>query len=45
MLNIEKIACSDLSLFCTYQNYAIIMLLLNSIENDFAILFRLAMEN
>ena len=45
MLNIEKIACFDLSQFCTYQNYAITMLLLNPIENDFAILFHMAMEN
>ena len=43
--NTEKMACSDLALFCTYQNYAITMLLLNPIENDFAILFRRAMEN
>ena len=45
MLSIEKIASSDLSQFRTFQNYAITMLLLNPIENDFAILFRMAMEN
>ena len=45
MLNIEKIACSDLPKFCTYQSCDITMLLLNPIEFDFAILFRMAMEN
>ena len=45
MLNIEKIACSDLTSFVTYQNYAVTMLLINPIENDFAILFHVPMES